>query len=102
MAHAPDVAHSDAIFVLDVSLESGPMTEAFVEENETVSRTIEIRGDQTLLDLHKAIFAAFDREEEHLFCSAFSGTGVWFRGMKASEGRPCPGSRADATRPSRR
>ncbi len=67
MAHAPDVAHSNAIFVLDVSLESGPMTEAFVEENETVSRTIEIRGDQMLLDLHKAIFAAFDREEEHLF-----------------------------------
>ncbi|MGZ3487799.1 MAG: IS1096 element passenger TnpR family protein [Isosphaeraceae bacterium] len=32
-----------------------------------VSRTIKIRGDQTLEDLHHAIFDAFGRGEEHLY-----------------------------------
>jgi len=60
-------ASGGSVYVLEVSLESGPMTERFIQENEAVSRTIEIRGDQTLGDLHRAIFAAFDREEEHLY-----------------------------------
>ena len=32
-----------------------------------VSRTIRIRGDQTLQDLHHAIFEAFGRWEEHMY-----------------------------------
>jgi hypothetical protein len=32
-----------------------------------VNRVIEIRGDQTLDDLHQAIFQAYDREEQHLY-----------------------------------
>jgi hypothetical protein len=55
------------LFTLDVSIDSGPMTESFVRKNPVVSRTIEIRGEQTLADLHGAIFDAFDREEEHMY-----------------------------------
>jgi hypothetical protein len=43
------------------------MTAEFAKRNKVISRTIQIRGDQTLEDLHHAIFAAFDREEEHMY-----------------------------------
>jgi len=55
------------LFTLDVSIVSGPMTESFARKNPVVARTIEMRGDQTLEHLHRAIFDAFDREEEHLY-----------------------------------
>jgi hypothetical protein len=55
------------LFTLRVILLSGPMTEEFLRKNKTVSRTIRIRGDQTLDELHWAIYGAFDREEEHLY-----------------------------------
>jgi hypothetical protein len=35
-------------------------------------RKIAIRGDQTLDDLHQAIFEAFDRDDEHLYSFYFS------------------------------
>ena len=54
-------------FTLEVSIVSGPMSESFVRKHNVISRTIGIRGDQTLADLHRAIFDAFDREEEHLY-----------------------------------
>jgi tetratricopeptide (TPR) repeat protein len=52
---------------LDVFLLEGPVTEAFTQKNPVVSRTIQVRGEQTLADLHQAIFAAFDRWEQHLY-----------------------------------
>jgi hypothetical protein len=55
------------LFTLDVSIVSGPMTERFARQHPVVSRTIEIRGDQTLAHLHRAILHAFDREEEHMY-----------------------------------
>jgi hypothetical protein len=55
------------LFVLEVCIISGPMTEKFTEKNKVICRTIQIRGDQTLQDLHDAIFDAFDREDEHMF-----------------------------------
>lgn len=39
--------------------------------DKTIYRKIAIRGDQTLEDLHNAIFYAFDREEEHLYSFFF-------------------------------
>ena len=39
--------------------------------DKTVYRKIAIRDDQTLEDLHNAIFYAFDREEEHLYSFFF-------------------------------
>lgn len=53
----------------------GPVTEEFLEENPEVVRIIEIRGDQTLADLHKIIFKAFDREEEHFYEFQLKGEG---------------------------
>ncbi|RKY29220.1 MAG: hypothetical protein DRP79_01020 [Planctomycetota bacterium] len=55
------------IYSLEVSLLKGWITEEFARKNKEVSRTIEIRGDQTLHDLHNVIFDAFDRFDEHLY-----------------------------------
>jgi len=63
----PAGAGHQRIYELEVSLFSGPVTEEFVKDNPTVSRTIQIRGNQTLARLHEAIFDAFDREEEHMY-----------------------------------
>jgi len=48
-----------------VYLTSGLVSKAV--SGQEISRLIQIRGDQTLHDLHKAIFKAFDRFEEHLY-----------------------------------
>jgi Plasmid pRiA4b ORF-3-like protein len=61
---AKDPAH---LYTLEVAILSGPMAEGFARANPVVARTIEIRGDQTLARLHAAIFAAFDRDDEHLY-----------------------------------
>src|SRR5262245_21628471 len=53
------------LYVLSVFLVGGPVSEKFA--NKVVSRVIEIRGDQTLDQLHDAIFQAFDRWDEHLY-----------------------------------
>jgi hypothetical protein len=55
------------LFTLDVSIIRGPMMTDFLEKNPVISRTIEIRGGQTLDELHFAIFDAFGRDEEHLY-----------------------------------
>lgn len=59
------------LFTLDVLIISGPVTEEFAERNPIISRTIQIRGDQTLSKLHDAIFDAFDREDEHMYQFSF-------------------------------
>jgi len=69
------VLKDDRLFTLEVALIGGPVTEEFVDENPVVSRTIEIRGDQTLEDLHYAIFDAFNREDEHLYEFQVGGKG---------------------------
>ena len=35
------------LFMLEVCIISGPMTEKFVKKNKAISRTMQIRGDQT-------------------------------------------------------
>jgi len=63
------------LYTLDVSIMDGPMTESFLKKNKVVSRTIQIRGDQTLAELHGAIFNAFDREDEHMYEFQIGGEG---------------------------
>ena len=63
------------LYTLDVFLVGGPLDDAFVKRNPVVSRTIEIRGDQTLAELHLAIFRAFDREEQHMYEFQVGGQG---------------------------
>ena len=56
---------SDKVYTLDVFLIEGPVIKEF--NNKEISRTIQIRGNQTLEDLHHMIFKFFDRWEEHLY-----------------------------------
>lgn len=65
------------VYVLEVTLTEGMVEEEFCEENPIISRTIEIPGHQTLEQLHRAIFKAFDREEEHLYEFQLSDSAVF-------------------------
>ena len=58
---------SERVYVLEVRIIEGPMTEKFIEKNPSVCRTVEIRGDQTLERLHEVIFKAFDRLDGHMY-----------------------------------
>jgi hypothetical protein len=58
---------ANRLYTLQVFLTGGPVTEEFAKCNKQVSRTIQIRGDQMLKDFHRAIFAAFDRYDEHMY-----------------------------------
>jgi hypothetical protein len=53
------------LYVLSVFLRGGPVSEKYA--HKVVQRVIEIRGDQTLEQFHRAIFEAFDRWEEHMY-----------------------------------
>lgn len=59
--------HQNRLSTLEVYLIGGLMTEVFAKRNKVICRTIEIKGSQTLSELHGAIFDAFDREEEHMY-----------------------------------
>ena len=63
----PARKRDNRLFELEVFLISGPVTEKFAKDNPVVSRTIAIRGGQTLSQLHDAIFDAFDRDDEHMY-----------------------------------
>lgn len=63
------------IYTLEVFITSGLVSLKFVEKNPIMSRIIEIRGDQTLAQLHKIIFKAFDRFDEHLYEFQVGGKG---------------------------
>ena len=65
--HEPTSQRNVRLYTLEVFLLSGPITEKFAKENPEISRTIQIRGDQTLEDLHHALFDAFDRSDEHMY-----------------------------------
>jgi hypothetical protein len=56
------------IFRFQVRLLKGPMTETFLKQHKKLPmRTIDIRGSQTLEDLHSAIFKSFDRFDQHFY-----------------------------------
>lgn len=63
------------IYTVEVFIISGPVTDKFIKKNPVLSRTLEIRGDQTLEDLHYAIFDAFDRDDDHMYEFQFGGKG---------------------------
>ena len=73
MTNAPRPSHAASrqrprrLYTLEVAILSGPVAESLARANPVVTRTIEIRGDQTLARLHAAIFKAFDRDDEHLY-----------------------------------
>ena len=53
------------LYVLAVYLMGGPVSDKFA--NKEISRVIEVGGDQTLKQLHDAIYRAYDRWDEHLY-----------------------------------
>ena len=55
------------LYTLEVILTGGPISEKFATKNPVISRTIQMRGDQTLEELHYAIFDAFGRDDEHMY-----------------------------------
>ena len=59
--------NNNCLYTLDIFIISGQMTEKFIKENPVISRTIQIQGNQTLEQLHRAIFDAFGREDEHMY-----------------------------------
>jgi hypothetical protein len=69
------MAKATTLCTLEIFLIGGPITEKFIKKNPIVSRTIQIRGDQTLEDLHGAIFKAFAREEDHMYEFQIGGKG---------------------------
>jgi hypothetical protein len=68
-AAPPAIRHSGTddtkIYKLQVYLIGGPLPAKF--GGKEISRIIEIRGDQTLEDLHHAIFDAYNRFDDHLY-----------------------------------
>lgn len=75
-APSPPKKTRDArLYTLEVFITDGPMTEEFAKKNPVISRTIRIRAEQTLERLHKAIFAAFNREDPHMYEFQFGGKG---------------------------
>jgi hypothetical protein len=63
------------IYTLEVFIISGPVDRKFIKKNPVLSRTLEIRGNQTLEELHEIIFKAFDRFDQHLYEFQFGGKG---------------------------
>ncbi len=69
------VKKDDQLFTLEVFIIGGPMTEEFGKKNKVISRTIQIRGAQTLEILHYAMFGAFGREDDHMYEFQVGGKG---------------------------
>jgi hypothetical protein len=65
----------DRLYTLDVYIIRGPMAQNFIKRNRVISRTIQIRGDNTLEDLHRTIFRAFNRRDAHMFEFQVGGKG---------------------------
>ena len=53
------------LYTLEVFLMGGPVAKEFA--GKVILRKIQIRSDQTLHDLHLAIFKAYDRWEHHMY-----------------------------------
>ncbi len=66
-ASKPTEKENVSLYTVEVFIRGGPVSEKFAKKNPVIARTIQIRGDQTLEDLHHAIFDAFGRWESHMY-----------------------------------
>ena len=60
-------------YTFEVTLLGDRMPEEFIGKGQTISRTIRIGGEYALNALHRIIFIAFDRYDEHLYEFQFGG-----------------------------
>ncbi len=56
---------TEYLYALTIHIIDGPMSEEY--QGQEISRTIQIKGSQTLEALHYAIFEAFERWENHMY-----------------------------------
>jgi hypothetical protein len=61
------IIEDSRLFTLEVVLWGGPVTDEFIERNPDVSRTVQIKGNQTLQALHRIIQEAYDFDDDHLY-----------------------------------
>lgn len=59
---------SETLFTLEIRLTAAIVTKEFAAANPVVSRTIEIRGQHTLLQLNRAILGAFGHQGDRCLC----------------------------------
>lgn len=90
---APRESAPANLYVLSVSLVSGPVGKKFA--GKAIVREIEIRGDQTLENLHLAIFNAYQRHEKHMYEFQFGKRRLDPEGP--TYGIPDPSSKAQET-----
>jgi hypothetical protein len=81
------------LYVVSVFLVGGPTSAKFA--NKEISRVIEIRGDQTLEQLHDAIFQAYDRWEHHPYEFQFGKRPFDAEGPKYGGSRSEPRKKGD-------
>jgi tetratricopeptide (TPR) repeat protein len=55
------------LYILEVLLISGPVSDEFLRANPKISRTLQVRSDQTFDQLADAIKGAFDLDDDHLY-----------------------------------
>jgi hypothetical protein len=79
------------LYVLSVWLLMGPVSEKFAKK--PCGRVIEIRGNQTLEQLHQTIFDAYDRWEGHLYEFQFGKRPFDPKGPTYAPGRSSPGTK---------
>jgi hypothetical protein len=88
------------LYVVSTFLMAGPTDPKF--DNKILQRVIEIRGDQTLEQLHEAIFQAYDRRDDRpyefqLGKRSFDPEGPTYRGPASPRGRKGTGDASKTT-----
>jgi len=63
----PRARNQVALYTLKVGILSGPITNPATEQTPQASRSIQMRGAQTLEDLHRGILRAFERHEDYSY-----------------------------------
>ena len=74
-------------YTFEVTLLGDRMPEVFIAKGQIVSRTIRIGGEYALNALHRAIFKAFDRYDEHLYEFQFGGKSPMDRNARCFQRR---------------
>lgn len=88
------------LYVVSSFLVGGPTGPKF--ENKVIQRVIEIRGDQTLEQLHEALFQAYDRQDQKPYefqfgKRPFDPDGPNYRGPASPRGRKGTGDASKTT-----